>query len=288
MRIRAAGSIWVICFTASMPPISGMMISIVTRSGLSCLYFSTACLPFSASPTTVKPACDRMSLTIVRMNTASSQTSTVLLTLSSPLSDDLLNHRSDVEHDHTLAVDLHFSSYCRGNRHIVLARRLNAVERYILDVADVVHTHSDPPLLTLDDQDEPLLAAKCRSSENRAAVENGDDGAAEVDQAANRFGRPGQSCHPRSRYDLAECIHVAAELASAQLEHEQPSRRNRRFLYNFLLRREGDGVTHRSGKPPADRRWAATNARRRSHRVSGANPQAEASGSREACPSLDD
>jgi len=60
------------------------------------------------------------------------------------------------------------------------------------------------------------------------------------------------------------------------------------FLNSFLLRTEGDGVTHRSGKPPADRRWPATNARRRSHRVSGANPQAEASGSREACPSLDD
>src|SRR6476469_1333232 len=107
--MRAAGSIWVICFTASMPPISGMMMSIVTRSGWSCLYFSTACLPGSASPTTVNPACDSMSLTIVRMNTASSQTSTVLLTLP-PLSDDFLNQRLHVEDHDGFAFDLYDSS----------------------------------------------------------------------------------------------------------------------------------------------------------------------------------
>src|ERR1700681_546096 len=109
MRIRAAGSICVICFTASMPPISGMMMSIVTRSGLSCWYFSTACFPFSASPTTVNPACERISLTMVRMNTASSQTSTVLLTLP-PLSDDFLNQRLHVQHQDPFPFDLHDSS----------------------------------------------------------------------------------------------------------------------------------------------------------------------------------
>src|SRR6202049_3115916 len=116
MRIRAAGSICVICFTASMPPISGMMISIVTRSGFSCWYFSTACFPFSASPTTVNPAWERISLTIVRMNTASSQTSTVLLTLP-PLFDDLLNQRLDVEHHDPFILDLYDSSdYTFRNR----------------------------------------------------------------------------------------------------------------------------------------------------------------------------
>src|SRR6266513_4781564 len=110
MRIRAPGSIWVIFFTASIPPISGMMMSIVTRSGFSCWYFSTACLPFSASPTTVHPACDSMSLTIVRMNTASSQTRTVLLLTLPPLSDDLLDYRLDVEHQNALPLDLHRAS----------------------------------------------------------------------------------------------------------------------------------------------------------------------------------
>jgi hypothetical protein len=63
----------VISRTASMPPMSGMTISMVTKSGRSCLYFSTACSPVSASPTTSNPACVRMSLTIVRMKIASSQ-----------------------------------------------------------------------------------------------------------------------------------------------------------------------------------------------------------------------
>src|SRR5216117_4533448 len=117
MRIRAVGSICVICFTASMPPISGMMMSIVTRSGFSCLYFSTACLPFSASPTTVNPTCDKMSLTIVRMNTASSQTSTVLLTLP-PLSEYLLNHRFDVENENAAPVDLHDASHRTSHRNL--------------------------------------------------------------------------------------------------------------------------------------------------------------------------
>ena len=55
---------------------SGITMSIVTRSGLSCRYFSTAWAPDSASPTISKPACVRMSLIIVRMKMASSQTST--------------------------------------------------------------------------------------------------------------------------------------------------------------------------------------------------------------------
>ena len=44
--------------TASMPPMSGITMSIVTRSGRSCLYRSTACMPVSASPTTSKPAAE--------------------------------------------------------------------------------------------------------------------------------------------------------------------------------------------------------------------------------------
>ena len=41
----ASGSNFVISRTASMPPMSGITMSIVTRSGRSCLYFSTACVP---------------------------------------------------------------------------------------------------------------------------------------------------------------------------------------------------------------------------------------------------
>src|SRR3989441_170346 len=80
MRILASGSCFTISRTASMPPMSGITMSIVTRSGLSCLYLSTACTPVSASPTTSKPAWARMSLIIVRMKMASSQTRTVWLT----------------------------------------------------------------------------------------------------------------------------------------------------------------------------------------------------------------
>src|SRR5438309_152595 len=80
IRILASGSNLVISRTASMPPMSGITMSIVTRSGLSCLYLSTACTPVSASPTTSKPAWARMSLIIVRMKMASSQTRTVWLT----------------------------------------------------------------------------------------------------------------------------------------------------------------------------------------------------------------
>src|SRR3954468_7870990 len=131
MRIRAAGSACVICFTASMPPISGMMMSIVTRSGFSCWYFSTACFPFSASPTTVKPACDKMSLTIVRMKTASSQTSTVLLTLP-PLAYYLVNHSPYIEHEHSLAIDLDSSGDGARHRNFSIDNIRELIYRHVL------------------------------------------------------------------------------------------------------------------------------------------------------------
>src|SRR5216110_1840105 len=137
MRMRAAGSICVICLTASMPPISGMMMSIVTRSGFSCWYFSTACLPFSASPTTVNPACDRMSLTIVRMKTASSHTSTVLLTLP-PLSDYLVNHSLYIQNQHPLATDLDYSGYRARHRNLRFTNRRELIDRHILNVPHIV------------------------------------------------------------------------------------------------------------------------------------------------------
>src|SRR5439155_1687011 len=56
MRILASGSCLTISRTASIPAMSGITVSIVPRSGLSCLYLSTAWLPVSASPTTSNPA----------------------------------------------------------------------------------------------------------------------------------------------------------------------------------------------------------------------------------------
>ena len=143
-----------IFFTASMPPISGMMMSIVTRSGFSCWYFSTACFPFSASPTTVNPACERMSLTIVRMNTASSQTSTVLLLTLPPLSDDLLDYRIDVEHQNALPFELHRANDRRLGRFRGV-RRGKSIDWHILNVAHVVHADTDPPLVVVREQNQP-------------------------------------------------------------------------------------------------------------------------------------
>src|SRR6266550_7234987 len=154
MRMRAAGSICVICLTASIPPISGMMMSIVTRSGFSCWYFSTACLPFSASPTTVNPAWERMSLTIVRMNTASSQTSTVLLTLP-PLSEDLLNYCLDVEHERAAPIELDCSSYGSREWNLRSIRGRKPIYRHVVDVLDVVDTHADPSVQIFDQQNQP-------------------------------------------------------------------------------------------------------------------------------------
>src|SRR6476646_3007406 len=161
MRMRAAGSSCVICFTASMPPISGMMMSIVTRSGLNCWYFSTACLPFSASPTTVNPAWDRMSLTIVRMKTASSQTSTVLLTLP-PLSDDFLNYRLYVEHDHSLSFNLHHARDDSSSQRTRGATSHELIYRDVVEVADVVHTNPDQSLEIINQQNQTVRArARC-------------------------------------------------------------------------------------------------------------------------------
>src|SRR5437868_5152969 len=207
MRMRAAGSICVICFTASMPPISGMMMSIVTKSGFSCWYFSTACLPFSASPTTVNPACDRMSLTIVRMNTASSQTSTVLLTLP-PLSDYLLNHRLDIENEHASAGNLDHANYrsCHGN--VGLAGSHELVYRDILNVANIIDADTHHPLQAIDEQNQSFSAPESPLAQHNSAIDHGDDGAAKIDQTAHGVRRTRKSRHRLRRDYLAERIHV--------------------------------------------------------------------------------
>src|SRR5215208_7395464 len=118
-----------------MPPISGMMMSIVTRSGFNALYFSTADAPESASPTTSRPACVRMSPIIVRMNTASSHTSTVLFTCVSS-SESCFHHRAQIQARATFHL-------CHGQR---------------LHVEDRVHNYASKPAAPLDEQDARLGA----------------------------------------------------------------------------------------------------------------------------------
>src|ERR1700680_4137653 len=248
IRIRAAGSIWVICFTASIPPISGMMMSIVTRSGLSCWYFSTACLPFSASPTTVNPAWDKMSLTIVRMNTASSQTSTVLLTLP-PLSDDLQNHCLDVEHEDALTLDFNCSGYRTRQRDFRVIRGPELIYRHILNVTNVVDSDSYPPVEIIDQQNQSLRARTGLLAQRRAPVDDGDYCPAQIDDSAHGVGCSRQPRYVLHRHDLAKRIHVARERAAANVEHEQAPRRNLRLFLDDLVGRERDGVTHKIPAP---------------------------------------
>src|ERR671923_1905834 len=103
IRIFESGSCLTISRTASMPPMSGITMSMVTRSGLSCRYFSTAWVPVSASPTTSNPACARMSVIIVRMKMASSHTRTVWLTARSLGSQNRAQQCRDIQHDEDIA-----------------------------------------------------------------------------------------------------------------------------------------------------------------------------------------
>src|SRR4051812_16090722 len=283
MRIRAAGSACVICFTASMPPISGMMMSIVTRSGFSCWYFSTACFPFSASPTTVNPACDRMSLTIVRMKTASSQTSTVLLTLP-PLSDYVLNHCLDIENQHSPSVDLH-DSCCRTHYwNVALTTGTKLIDRHILNVPHIIHANADPAFRKIHQQDEAFGAPECRSSQRRSAVYHRDDGTTQIDQATNRVRSSRQPRHLARRNDFPEGVHVAGVGIPAELENQQATRRNVwLFLRDFLGRgREGDSVTHKNGRRRGGRCLRRERAPRQLRRARDANPRAGVSESRAA------
>jgi hypothetical protein len=85
------------------------------------------------------------------MNTASSQTSTVLLTLP-PLSDDFLNHCLDVEHEDALTLDLDCSGYCANERNFSLIGRPELIYRHILNVAHIVHSDSNPPVEIIDQE----------------------------------------------------------------------------------------------------------------------------------------
>src|SRR5690349_2367015 len=76
MTTLADGSAATISPRAARPSFSGIVMSRVTRSGLSDRYCETASTPLPASPTTSWPPLARASLTILRMNAASSTTRT--------------------------------------------------------------------------------------------------------------------------------------------------------------------------------------------------------------------
>src|SRR4051812_29392586 len=190
-----------------------------------------------------------MSLTIVRMNTASSHTSTVLLTLP-PLSDDLLNYRLDVEHHHPPSLYLNRTRHSPHHRNLGPIRRAELVDRHVLNVAHIVDADSGPAVEIIDQQNQPFGAVVRPLAKRRAPIDHGDDGATQIDEPANGFGRAGQPRQMLRRYDLAKRIHVAAIGPAADVENEEPARWNMRLFIHCLLLgrwRSDYRVTHRSG-----------------------------------------
>src|SRR5450759_201678 len=221
------------------------------------------------------------------MKTASSQTSTVLLTLP-PLSDDLLNHSLDVEHQDALPLDLDCSSYCSRQRDFRLIRRPELIDRYILNIANIVNADSYPPVEIVDQQDQSLRAPVGLLAERCAAVDYGDDGPAQIDEAAYRVRRPRQPRYVLHGNDLTKGVHFAREGAAANVEHQQAAGRYVRLLLDDLLGRERDAVTHRIEALRADRRRPPGHALRRSRLARGATPPEVESGNRAARPSRGD
>src|SRR5215216_459251 len=84
MTTFADGSAAMMSARAARPSFSGMVMSSVIRSGLSAWNCASASTPLPASPTTSWPPLARASLTIFRMNAASSTTSTRAIVNSIP------------------------------------------------------------------------------------------------------------------------------------------------------------------------------------------------------------
>jgi hypothetical protein len=135
-----------------------------------------------------------MSLTIVRMNTASSQTSTVLLTLP-PLSDYPLNHRLDVEDEHASSIDLDHTSYRSCYRNFRLARSTELIYRHILNVANIVDADTNQPLQRIHEQNQSFRAPESGFAQHDSAIYHRDNGAAEIDQPAHAIGRAREPSH---------------------------------------------------------------------------------------------
>jgi hypothetical protein len=185
-----------------------------------------------------------MSLTIVRMNTASSQTSTVLLTLP-PLSDDLQNHCLDVEYEDPLPVDFDCSRYRSRQRDFRVIRGPELIYRYILNVANIVNADSNPPIEIINQQEQSLRAGMGLLAERLPPVDYGDDRPAQIDDPAHGIRRSRQPRYVLHCHNFAKGVHVAGEGAAADVEHEKAACRNVRLFFDDLFVRQRDGVTHR-------------------------------------------
>src|SRR3954465_14937093 len=231
-----------------------------------------------------------MSLTIVRMNTASSHTSTVLLTLP-PLSDDLLNYRLDVEHHHPPSLYLNRTRHRAHHRNLGSIGRAELVDRDVLNVAHIVDADSRPAVEVIHQQNQPFGAAVRPLAERSTAIDHRDDGAPQIDEPANGFGRAGQPRQMLRRYDLAKRIHVAGIRPAADVENEEPPRWNVRLFIRCLLvgRRWGRyRVTHRSEVRSGRPRCPGAHALRRRPREHGEGRSAGASENPAPFPSRDD
>jgi hypothetical protein len=185
---------------------------------------------------------------MVRMNTASSQTSTVLLTLP-PLSDDLLHYRLDVEDQHPLPLDLDRFSYNTRQRKLRSIRSRELIYWHVVNVANIVNPDPNPPLEIIDKQNEAFRACIRPLSECDAPVDHRHDRPTQVYEATNRFGRARQPGHLLRRNDLAKWLHVAGKSAGADIEHQQSSGRDARLFLDGSFGGQGYGVTHRIGAP---------------------------------------
>src|SRR3954464_2755003 len=104
-----------------------------------------------------------MSLTMVRMNTASSHTSTVLPPLP-PFFEDVLYQRFDVEHVHPSSFDL--NHLCGNVRHRLEGDpALELIDRHVVNVPHIVHENSSETLRVLHEQNQPGCSAARRLTE---------------------------------------------------------------------------------------------------------------------------
>src|SRR5437870_8380246 len=249
IRILASGSCLTISRTASMPPMSGMTMSMVTRSGLSWRYFSTAWVPVSASPTTSNPACARMSVIIVRMKMASSQTRTVWLTGRSLRSQNRAQQRRDVQHDEQLTIapadGAHQGRIDAGKTLTIFQRRLTPcqhVHHLVHRKADQLPTRRSPPaavpqltsarrvLRLAQLENDRRACAACfwgwcwregREAQRAPPFHDRHQCAADIHEPRDDRGRARNTRRWEARENLPHLVHVGRADQCSHAEHEQ-------------------------------------------------------------------